>query len=96
MRKQTARFYQKHLAGVDTCDIKTMEDIRTLPFTVPENIRAYGNRMVCVGPGDISRIVTLDTSGTTGAPKRVYFTEEDQELTIDFFHHGMSVFTKNP
>ena len=36
-------------------------------------------------------MVTLATSGTTGAPKRVAFTGADQELTVDFFHHGMSV-----
>jgi phenylacetate-coenzyme A ligase PaaK-like adenylate-forming protein len=38
----------------------------------------------------IARVTTLPTSGTTGAPKRLYFTEEDLELTVDFFHHGMS------
>ncbi|WP_320129225.1 AMP-binding protein [uncultured Sphaerochaeta sp.] len=38
---------------------------------------------------EISRIVTLETSGTTATPKRICYTEEDQELTIDFFHHGM-------
>ena len=42
---------------------------------------------------DIKRIVTLNTSGTTGRPKRVFFTQEDQELTIDFFHHGMTTLT---
>jgi phenylacetate-coenzyme A ligase PaaK-like adenylate-forming protein len=47
--------------------------------------------MICVPQRDISRIVTLDTSGTTGNPKRVFFTEEDQELTVDFFHHGMQL-----
>ncbi len=51
----------------------------------------------------IQRVVTLDdanfplatltTSGTTGQPKRLYFTRDDQELTIDFFHIGMSMFT---
>ena len=34
--------------------------------------------------------MTLQTSGTTGDPKRVFFTIDDQERTIDFFHHGMS------
>ena len=33
--------------------------------------------------------MTLFTSGTTGKPKRIHFTEADQELTIDYFHHGM-------
>ncbi len=38
-------------------------------------------------------MVTLQTSGTTGRPKRIYFTNEDQELTIDFFKVGMSTLT---
>ena len=42
-------------------------------------------------PGDISRIVTLDTGGTTGKPKRIYFTHEDQQLTIDYFGNGMQL-----
>lgn len=39
-------------------------------------------------------MVTLDTSGTTGIPKRLYFTQADQELTTDFFEVGMSTFTR--
>ena len=38
-------------------------------------------------------MVTLGSSGTTGQPKRIFFTREDQELTIDFFQVGMSTFT---
>ena len=55
----------------------------------------HPNDFLCVSPGDISRIVTLSTSGTTGRPKRIAFTPEDQELTVDFFHHGMTTFA-NP
>ena len=47
--------------------------------------------MLCVSQREISRIVTMETSGTTGKPKRIYFTEEDQQLTVDFFHHGMKL-----
>jgi phenylacetate-coenzyme A ligase PaaK-like adenylate-forming protein len=38
-------------------------------------------------------VVTLQTSGTSGEPKRIFFTRQDQELTIDFFEKGMSTFT---
>jgi phenylacetate-coenzyme A ligase PaaK-like adenylate-forming protein len=47
--------------------------------------------MLCVSQSQISRVVTLTTSGTTGNPKRLYFTPFDQELTIDFFRCGMSM-----
>jgi phenylacetate-coenzyme A ligase PaaK-like adenylate-forming protein len=42
----------------------------------------------------VARVVTLQTSGTTDRPKRLFFTEDDLELTIDFFHHGMSALVK--
>ncbi|MGI6766487.1 MAG: DVU_1553 family AMP-dependent CoA ligase [Lentihominibacter sp.] len=69
---------------------------KKLPYTDEKDLRKRGRDMLCVRPSEISRIVTLpdegvtmETSGTTGEPKRVYFTEEDQQLTIDFFNHGM-------
>lgn len=68
-----------------------METFRGLPFTTPEELCGQGMEFLCVKPGEISRIVTLDTGGSTGAPKRVYFTEDDQQLTVDFFQNGMQL-----
>ena len=45
---------------------------------------------LCVSHSEVTRVVTLRSSGTTGLPKRVFFTEADLERTIDFFQHGMS------
>lgn len=58
-----------------------------IPFLTEEDVRECGNRMLCVRDSEISRVVT--TSGSTGKPKRIYFTEKDQEHTIDYFAHGM-------
>lgn len=86
--RERSRFYRRHLpAGADSADLET------LPFTTADDIRGDPMGFVCVSQSDIHRIVTLDTSGTTGAPKRVSFTLADQELTIDFFEVGMSTFT---
>ena len=67
--------------------------IHELPFTYPEDIERYSPEMLCVSQAEINRIVTHITSGTTAPPKRIFFTEKDQEATIDFFHHGMMEFT---
>lgn len=88
-----SRFYHRRLAGVDPEGIGSFEDFRRLPFTYPEDIAAAPYDFLCVSPRDVSRIVTVSSSGTTGRPKRVFFTPEDQERTIDFFRYGMSTFT---
>ncbi|MCL2111770.1 MAG: AMP-binding protein [Clostridiales bacterium] len=69
-------------------------ELARLPFTMPSELAEHGAAMVCVPASQVSRIVTLQaTSGTTGPPKRVWFTEADQELMVDYIHHGLRVMT---
>ena len=44
-------------------------------FTTAEDLADHGYRYVKAGAGEIARIVTLETSGSTGKRKRLYFTE---------------------
>lgn len=71
--------------------LESMEDLKNLPFITSQDLCDHGLEMLCVSPGQISRIVSMETSGTAGKPKRIYFTEEDQQLTVHFFHHGMKL-----
>lgn len=64
------------------------------PFTSARDLREDPARFVCVPQDEVSRIVTLPTSGTTGSPKRVFFSASDQQLTIDFFAVGMSTLAR--
>ena len=84
-------FYAGRLAAVEPGDITCPEDVARLPFTTADDLRREGMRLLCVTSGEVARVVTLLSSGTSGEPKRVHFTAADQELTVDFFHHGMSV-----
>ncbi|MCL2492455.1 MAG: AMP-binding protein [Clostridiales bacterium] len=68
--------------------------LQTLPFTTPEDLVRGGASLVCVPASRVDRIVTLPTSGTTGAPKRVWFTNADQELMTDYIHHGLPVMVR--
>jgi phenylacetate-CoA ligase len=86
-------FYKKHFEGLPE-SISSLDDLRQFPFTTAEDIRQNPLRFVCVSQSDIQRIVTLQTSGTTGEPKRIFFTADDQKLTIDFFGVGMSTLTE--
>jgi phenylacetate-CoA ligase len=87
-------FYRRLFAGVHGCDLKGLADIAALPFTAAEDIRENDLRFLCVSRDEISRIVTLNTSGTTTHAKRIHFTEEDLELTTDLFHHGMKALVR--
>ncbi len=94
--KAHSPFYREHLSGVESSAIRSREDMAKLPFTDADMLRENPLPWLCVGQQEISRIVTLESSGTEGAPKRVYFTEEDQELTMDFFAHGMMTLIEPP
>ncbi|SDH36471.1 DVU_1553 family AMP-dependent CoA ligase [Desulfosporosinus hippei] len=88
-----SKFYKQLYSGL-ACEMGTLKDLLQLPFTTPEDLRQNPLDFLCVSQNEINRIVTLQSSGTTGKPKRLFFTEADQELTIDFFHHGMLTLVK--
>ncbi len=86
-------FYRRLFAGMPEI-LHSLQDLRQYPFTTPEDVRRSPLLFVCVSQGEIQRVVTLQTSGTTGLPKRFFFTAEDQALTVDFFGVGMSTLTR--
>ena len=63
--------------------------MRGLPFTTADDLARWED-FLCVSRGEVQRMVTLRTSGTTGSPKRLAFTEADLARTVDFFRVGMS------
>jgi len=83
-------YYCKKLKEIDISGIKTLRDMQDIPFTYPEDINEDPKAFVCVPTQEITRITSLSTSGSQGSPKRIYFSENDLERTIDFFACGMS------
>jgi len=90
---ETSPFYRSRLAGCAAAEIACPGDLGRLPFTTADDVRRWGPRFLCVSQSDVSRVVTLDSSGTTGQAKRFYFTPADQEGTVDFFQYGMASLT---
>jgi phenylacetate-coenzyme A ligase PaaK-like adenylate-forming protein len=74
--------------------ISSFADLRQLPFTCSDDIVRNDPALVTLSQSAISRVVTLPSSGTSGPPKRLFFTADEQEATIDFFQHGMGLFTR--
>ncbi len=58
-------------------------------FTTSDDLRSNPLQFLCIPPKEVSRITTLPTSGTSGVSKRVFFSEEDLQLTVEYFHVGM-------
>jgi phenylacetate-coenzyme A ligase PaaK-like adenylate-forming protein len=61
-------------------------------FIDSSDIISRGPGMLCVPASQVSRIVSLETSGSSeGARKSIYFTEEDQELMVDYVANGLGL-----
>jgi phenylacetate-CoA ligase len=88
--KKQSLYYQKKMSGFRPSDIGSLSGLAMLPFTTPEDLIDGQEDFACVSKGKISRVTTLPTSGTTGNPKRIFYTAEDQEATIDYFRWGMA------
>ncbi|PKM74981.1 MAG: AMP-binding protein [Firmicutes bacterium HGW-Firmicutes-17] len=87
--KNNSMFYQQQLDGIDPELIKSWDDFNHLPFTTADDIKNQPFAFLCVPQSRIDRIVTLNTSGTSGNKKRIFFTDQDLQKTVDFFDYGM-------
>jgi phenylacetate-CoA ligase len=81
---ENVEFYRERLdeAGVAPEDVDGVEDIAKLPFTTKEDFRdEYPDGMFAVDDDEIRRIHA--SSGTTGKPKIVSYTQGDLDLWED-------------
>jgi len=83
-------FYARHFSDVAPSAIYSLDDFSHLPMMTPDDVCNAPEQLLCVSQDEIARVVTLQSSGTTGPPKRVFHTEEDLEATTDYFGWGMS------
>ena len=72
--------------------LESLADLKALPFTTESDLAQKGGRMLLCSQGEIQRIISEQTSGTTGAGKRVFYTEGDCEHTIELFMAGLGEF----
>jgi phenylacetate-CoA ligase len=92
--REHSPFHRERLTGLPDGFPHGLQDVARLPFTTADDLREHHLAMLCVSQDQVARVVTLHTSGTTDRPKRIYFSDDDLELTLDFFHHGMSTMVK--
>ena len=63
--------------------------LASLPFTTDEDLAREGGRMLLVSQSAVQRVLSDATSGTTGAAKRVFYTERDLENTVQLYMAGL-------
>jgi phenylacetate-CoA ligase len=85
-------FYRQRLkeAGIRAGDIKTLDDVRKLPFTSKQDLRdGYPFGFLAVPLSKVVRIHT--TSGTTGKPTVVGYTRKDLEIWANLIARNLTM-----
>ncbi len=85
-----APFYARMLdeAGVSPESMKSPRDIRRLPFTHKDDLRAqYPDKLLCVPRADIVRMHC--SSGTTGSPVAICYTQNDLDTWASLMARSM-------
>lgn len=89
--REHSPFHAARLAGLNLESLGSPADVKTalarLPRMTASDLSAPG--LLGVSQDAVARVVSLNTSGTSGAPKRLYFSEADLARTLDFFTVGM-------
>ena len=76
-------FYKRRFAelGITPADIKTLDDVKKLPFTTKEDLREnYPFGLACIPMKDCVRLHS--SSGTTGNPTVVLHSQRDLDEWI--------------
>lgn len=84
-----SRYYRQTIGAYN--ELQSLSELAKLPFTDAATLLEQGKAMLCVHADAIRRIVSLQSSGTSGKMKRLYFSEKDLEHTVCFFAEGMSL-----
>ncbi|TDY61639.1 phenylacetate-coenzyme A ligase PaaK-like adenylate-forming protein [Aminivibrio pyruvatiphilus] len=88
--RRTSPFYRGLLSPFPEGFPRSMEEYGGMPFTSAGDLSKDPMSFLAVSQNDVARIVTARSSGTTGTPKRVFFTEGDLEKTRSIFAEGMT------
>ena len=69
--------------------LKSLDELATLPFTMDETLAHQAGQLLLLSQSRIRRVLSDATSGTTGAAKRVFYTEADLENTVRLYRAGL-------
>ncbi|MFV0422615.1 DVU_1553 family AMP-dependent CoA ligase [Oleidesulfovibrio sp.] len=87
--RKHSSYYRHSLRKVEPDMLQARENLPLLPFTEPHALRNDPMSLLCTSQDEVARVVTLSTSGTSGNPKRLFFSQTDLDATVEFFTWGM-------
>ena len=82
--KERGGFYRDLPAHLDS-----LSDLASLPFTTDEDLAHNAPGLLLRSQAEVQRVLSDATSGTTGAAKRVFYTEGDCAHTVELFTAGL-------
>ena len=82
--KERGGFYRELPDHLDA-----LSDLASLPFTTDEDLAQHAPGLLLCSQAQVQRVLSVATSGTTGAAKRVFYTEADCEHTVQLFAAGL-------
>lgn len=95
-RASSSALYKKRWkdAGVKPGEIRTYEDLRTIPFVTSEDLKKafIENRPEDISCSDHVRL-WFSTSGTTGSPKWIPYSDKDIALIMEIGNRNRSLFS---
>ena len=69
--------------------LEALSDLAGLPFTTEAELALHAPGMLLRSQAEVQRVLSDATSGTTGAAKRVFYTQGDCARTVELFMAGL-------
>ena len=89
--RQHCAFYRTRLPAEP---LNSLDAIHTLPLMDESTFEQGLAPFVGVSQDEINRIVSVPTSGTTGNPKRIAFTQDEQANIVEYLASGMRMLAR--
>lgn len=88
--KENSTFYRKQLEGFDIEGLMTCKDLQSLPYTQEEDLLENAWMFQCIPSDSVPRVVSVESSGTTGRKKRFCYSAEDIAHSVAFVPVGFA------
>ncbi len=81
--------YRRRLVEVEIDSLQAETDLERIPLLTAADLATEGSQLLAVSLSQVARVVTLQTSGSTGEPKRLSYSTDDLRATREFFWYGI-------